>query len=523
MRDLLDETVRLMPTASKYLFFPGYFTPNGELHLGHVAGPYLRAEIARRTLELFGAHVTTVSASDAFESGVTYAAVTGGGSAEAIASQYAERARTALADLGFAVDLFADPTRSPWREREWDAAVAVIDALERAGRIDLRDEELLVGEPPAPAAGVGAFVEGTCPSCRSAQSGNVCELCGRWLDPAAMNSIWPHDGTQSRARSRSAFVRTDSALTPDGVRGVVEADYQYLVADHLHDAGETLRVSYPSWWGLQWPGDTLPGHVISSYVLGKYGATRMLGDAVAEELGSDPFAVDGDVVTAAFGGLDSAFGWLALHGLTGDGVSFRPFDHVVVNRFLLLDGEKFSTSRRHAIRVHDALDAGVDVNALRLLLSRVAPASTETNLDVTTATWQSDDDVSAIDGALLRTVGAAAGGDVAEEIDPDASRRAREAFAALRRAVVLPEVDALTVAATFIDWARWVSDGGAPHAPRFARRVLALLAYPLMPAWAKAVENSTGGGLLPDVAASSDLHIAPVPRNALETLQERVR
>lgn len=524
VRTLLDETVRATPTARRYLFFPGYLTPNGELHLGHVAGPYLRAEIARRTLELFGADVTTVSASDAFESGVTYAAATSGDPAVEIAAHHTERARTALAGLGFAMDLFADPSSGSWRERERTAAVSLVESLERVGRLSLRAEELLVGEPPAPSAGVGAFVRGACSSCRSSQSGNVCELCGRWLDAASMDSVWPHDGVPRRAVVRSAYVELSAALDVDRMAGVVETDFEYLLPGGLDDPAPALRASYPSWWGLEWPGGSLPGHVLSSYVLGKYGAARMLGDAVASRLGSDPFSPGSDVVTVAFGGLDSAFGWLALHGLTGESIPFRPFDHVVVNRFLLLDGEKFSTSRRHAIRVHDALDVGVDVDALRLLLSRVAPGTTETDLDVEIATRRSAEDIAVVERALRRTASAVTGDAALEEVDPAASRRAREALTALREAVVLPRVDVPRIAEIFFDWAEWIADGGAARSPIFARRVLAVLAFPLVPAWAKAVEAGAGGGLLPSgTEPAADLAITPVPRDALESLQERVR
>ena len=530
---LMDEVRTARPVDSAYFFFPGYLTPNGELHLGHVGGPYLRSDAAARFLRAYGAEVHSATASDAYESSVTYAAAAEGAGAvraSEIAAHHTARAARALSLLGMGGDSVVNPSAEPELTAVAAHCTALTGALQRAGRLTVREEKLLTGNAPAPETATGAFVRGTCPFCALPQSGNACEQCGRWLDPASMESAWHPlltGGTSSFRRVASVFVRTPPRFAGAAEDHVVEAEFAYLLTDYAKVFGPWLRLSYPSWWGLPWPssaGSPHPGSVLSSYVMGKYGSTRLLGDRQLARTGTDPFRPDSGVTTVAVGGLDSAFGWLALHALTDPSVDFAPFDHVVVNRFMLLRGEKFSTSRKHVIRANDALDAGIAADVLRLLLARVSPGTSESDFDpdVAAARLAADCDLlhAALDASLPDGT----------EADPSAADRAAAARALERQraAFTLPSVELPDAAQALTEFAAAVTDGACAASPRFARQTLAVLALPLLPGWAHRVwatvlDTPPPGSSRDDAVPDGDLRLVPVAAALLDTLAERAR
>ncbi|MEV7404907.1 class I tRNA ligase family protein [Streptomyces sp. NPDC091267] len=530
---LMDEVRTARPVDPAYFFFPGYLTPNGELHLGHVGGPYLRSDAAARFLRAYGAEVAGATASDAYESSVTYAAADeGAGAARAaeIAAHHTARAARALSLLGMGGDSFANPSAEPGLSAVAAHCTELAGSLQRAGRLTVREEKLLAGNAPAPETATGAFVRGTCPFCALPQSGNACEECGRWLDPASMESAWhPRSagGTNTVRPVASVFVRTAPGFAETAQRGVVEPEFEYLLTDYAKVFGPWLRLSYPSWWGLAWPssaGSPHPGSVMSSYVMGKYGSTRLLGDRERARTGRDPFRPGSGVTTVAVGGLDSAFGWLALHALADPSVDFAPFDHVVVNRFMLLRGEKFSTSRKHVIRANDALDEGITPDVLRLLLARVSPGTSESDFEPNAVAARLAADCDLLHAALDTSL------PDGTEADPGAAARATAAGALARQraAFALPAVELPAAAEALTDFAAAVADGVCAGSPRFARQTLAVLALPLLPGWAHRVWATACGtpppGCSPDDAVPEGaLRLVPVAAPLLDSLAERAR
>ncbi|MET7573540.1 class I tRNA ligase family protein [Streptomyces sp. NPDC005492] len=499
---VLDRIRAAAPVRESYFFFAGYLTPNGELHLGHLGGPYLRSDAAARCLGLYGADVACATGSDAFESSVAYAAAAAGApeTAGATATHYTDRAARALRGMRIRQDDFVNPCQEPVRRDVAASCHALASALNSAGRLLVREEQLLLGTPPAPAAATGTFLSGACPFCEVPQSGNVCEQCGRWMHPERMTSAWAPGGTSGRATRggvESVFVRTAAALNAETMRDVLEPGFRYLVRDYAEVFGDTLRLSYPSWWGIPWSTPLAraphPQSVFSSYVLGKYGSTRVLGARQRERTGSDPFSAGGGVTTVAVGGLDSAFGWISLQALVDDAVDFAPFDHIVVNRFMLLRGEKFSTSRRHVIRVNDALDRGLSPDVLRLMLARVSPGHEESDLVPEKAAAQSAEDCA----LLIDALGRSQPGDEEPGVEPRLLDAAETWLTRQRAAFALPAVDLPAAAEALLGWASLLREGAAQGHPRFARQVMALLALPLMPDWAAAVWNTAAHGPLP--------------------------
>lgn len=512
----LDRIRTDQPVKPSYFFFAGYLTPNGELHLGHLGGPYLRSDAAARCMGMYGAQVACATGSDAFESSVTYAAAANSApeTAASIATHFTDRAAQSLRSMRIRQDDFVNPCQEPVRGEAAEACHRLASALGDADRLTVREEQLFLGTPPAPAAATGAFLSGQCTYCEVPQSGNVCEQCGRWMHPERMTSAWVPEGTSGpaeRAGVSSVFVRTAAEMNAEAMREVLEPEFAHLVRDYPEVFGDTLRLSLPSWWGLPWSTRLTPAphpeSVFSSYVMGKYGSTRVLGARQRERTGVDPFSSGSGVTTVAVGGLDSAFGWISLQALVDPTVDFAPFDHIVVNRFMLLRGEKFSTSRKHVIRVNDAIAHGLSPDALRLMLARVSPSHEESDFVPEKAAAQSGDDCATLLGALRRS-------QIGAGVEPEAAPQFLDAAVAhLRRqraAFALPSVDLPAAAEALLDWASLLCEGALDGHPRFARQVLALLALPLMPGWAVGVWRTAAEGLPPGLDREPGIEEHPV-------------
>lgn len=535
---LLEEARRDLPVDPAYFFFPGYLTPNGELHLGHLSGPYLRADAAARHLRLHGADVTVATASDAFESGVSFEAAQQGRPdvASELAARFTDRARAALAGMSMPVEAFLDPSEDANRGEVERWCSELVDALDRQERIRVVEESLLVGNEPGPRIATGGFVSGRCEPCGSDQSGNVCEGCGRWLSPAAMERAWEPDGpgTAERTTVRTAVLVEHEDIGRAVDDGVLAPAWGYLATERGTPDATSIRLSYPSWWGVPWSGTTTPlddDAVFSSYVLGKYASTRVLGRHVRASQGVDPFVTGSTVTTVATGGLDSAFGWLALTALVG-AVDFRSFDHVLVNRFLTLDGDKFSTSRKHVIRVNDALDAGLDPDVVRLALAAVAPRHAETDFAPAEVARRSAQEVALLTAAAQGAQDGSSPADGSGEGsgaaggEGDLDDAARVALRAQRQAFALPDIDLAAAHDVLLDWAgrrsHLVRDGDDP---RPFVQVLAVLAAPLLPRWAAEVWQRAGGEGLAALEgpATPSRALVPLEEDVLVELVERGR
>ena len=90
-------------------------TPNGDLHVGHLSGPYLAADVHARFLRARGQDVAYVSSSDDNQSYVVTTAHRLGMEPKALAAQQAERIRETLAQASIAIDAFTVPD---WRHDE---------------------------------------------------------------------------------------------------------------------------------------------------------------------------------------------------------------------------------------------------------------------------------------------------------------------------------------------------------------------------------------------------------------------
>ena len=150
-------------------------TPNGGLHVGHVSGPYLRADLNRRLLDAVGSPVAHASHIDNYQTYVTKKARQVGKETGEFRDEMTELIRSGFHGFGIQFDQVIDNTADDYR------------AFLASGLAELFDNERAIRQPEFVArdtrfGAVEAFVSGTCPNCLQRAFINVCENCGNPMD-----------------------------------------------------------------------------------------------------------------------------------------------------------------------------------------------------------------------------------------------------------------------------------------------------------------------------------------------------
>ncbi|MGH8923447.1 MAG: methionine--tRNA ligase [Acidimicrobiia bacterium] len=152
---------------------------SGSLHLGHLAGAYLPADIFARYHRLAGNKVLMVSGSDGHGTPITVRADQEGVSPQEIFDRYHPEILGYWDSVGISFDLFTSTLTDNHRQVTWD----IFRAHRERGTI-VESESIQFYDPEAERFLPDRYVEGTCPYCGYTQArGDQCDNCGRTLDP----------------------------------------------------------------------------------------------------------------------------------------------------------------------------------------------------------------------------------------------------------------------------------------------------------------------------------------------------
>ncbi|MBI4332141.1 MAG: methionine--tRNA ligase [Chloroflexi bacterium] len=354
---------------------------NGPLHLGHIAGCYLPADIFARYHRIKGNEVLMVSGSDQHGTPITLQAEQEGKTPAEIASKYHQQFLECWEKLGISFDLFTRTTTVNHAEVTHD----IFLALYNKGYI-YKGTMSLPYCPTCQRFLPDRYVEGTCPYCDyPGARGDQCDRCGKPLNPAELRGIrCRHCGATPQMRDSEHLFLKLTAFR-DGLLGwvktkshwrsnVLNFTYRYL-EEGLKDRAITRDID----WGVTVP---LPGfddkriYVWFEAVIGYLSASkewsRGKGDPeLWRRFWQEP------VRSYYFIGKDNipfhTIIWPAM--ITGYGGLDLPYD-VPANEFLTLEGEKLSTSRRWAVWLPDYL-ASYAAEPLRYYLSANMPETSD--------------------------------------------------------------------------------------------------------------------------------------------------
>lgn len=347
-------------------------TVNGPLHIGHLSGPYLAADIASRAAFARGERVLTVAGVDVHPNYVLTKAESIGADVEEMIARYRSRIMSAfeLARIGY--DVLLDP-----EDRDYQQAIAgTLRELVTSGIVPM--EEFVLHQ----CADCGrtlhhSYVVGKCPVCGTGANGTSCEGCGGFT--SAQTLI---DPSCARCGGRPRpMVATVPVLRLEDYRDRLETEWLQAewppqvrnVLQQYQDAPlPTIPLAYPTNWGIECDGPLsglrvdFPTELGLSYLYGPAHALRPAASGLAELV--EAWAeIDG---VWHFNGMDNTFYFTVLYPaiLAAAGVPAPTALGATVNELYLLEGKKFSTSRNHALWADEFL-AAEDAELVRLFLS----------------------------------------------------------------------------------------------------------------------------------------------------------
>jgi methionyl-tRNA synthetase len=357
--------------------------PNGDLHLGHLAGPFLGADVLRRYLCQTGHQVCYVGYSDDYSCYVPRRASELGCGPEETAHVFGRRMEQTLGLADMSHDYFTHPLREPvhsavvqryFREL-WDRGA--FEVAELPVYWCAQCERYLYE----------AEMRGLCQFCAAPSDGFYCEECGQPQDSAGLaepRCTACRSRPETRTQRRIVFPLENyrellrEYYTDRPMRPRLRAYLDGMLSRPL----PATPVSRESGYGIPVPLPEWFGHILDTWYSGIWGyVAATVGHAVAVGRPEEARAVWADPRTGVFQfiGFDCSFShailWPALllaHG------GFRLPDQVVTNEFYRLEGEKFSTSRGHAIWGNEFLRR-VPADQLRFYLCLTGPERAQTS------------------------------------------------------------------------------------------------------------------------------------------------
>lgn len=383
---------------------------NGALHLGHIAGAYLPADIFARFNRMVGNRVLMVSGSDAHGTPITVRADSEGVSPAEIVDRYHPEFMRIWSDLGISFDLFTTTMTANHQAVTQD----VFTTLRSHGYIEPREQEQFF-DPQANRFLPDRYVVGTCPYCGYGEArGDQCENCGRTLDPDILLSPRSRlTGATPEKRPTTHFFLLLSKLADAELaylesrrgwrRHVINWSLQF-VRDGLHDRAITRDLD----WGVPIPGDELgPGkriYVWFDAVIGYLSASKEWAAATGTPEAWRDWWTDPDAVGYYFVGKDNipfhTVIWPSM--LIGYEDLNLPTD-VPANQYVTFGGEKASKSAGVGRGAREYLDL-LQPDALRYAVSCVLPEQNDTEITDADIVRRINDELIANWGNLVNRV-----------------------------------------------------------------------------------------------------------------------
>jgi methionyl-tRNA synthetase len=355
-------------------------TPNGGMHLGHMAGPYLAGDVYARYQRARGRKVVFTTGTDDSQTFVPATASRKGVDPQRLCDESTVLIREALAAMGISVDGFG-----PFDETYRATVLEYFSALHAAGKFRLKTVKLPYLERTGEFI-VEGLVEGDCPVCLALCRGGLCETCchpnnfDELINPHS--TIDPRDIPVVREATIMVFpmeeYREQLTAYHEKWAPYWRPHMVQMIRDVLSRPLADLPITYPLSWGMQAPFPETAGQVLNAWLelipAGMYTsayAARRLGWDVAP---GDLWKPEANMRIVHFLGFDNAFFFNLTHMalLMAHGDEYIRPEWILTNEFYELESEKFSTSKGHVLSVQEIL-AEVPRDLVRLYLALTAP------------------------------------------------------------------------------------------------------------------------------------------------------
>lgn len=364
---------------------------NGLIHLGHLAGAYLPADIFVRYHRLKGSDVVYICGSDEHGVPIMLRARAEGVSPQEIVDRYHELNKKSFAGFGISFDYYGRTSSTEHYKTSRD----FFRTLANKNEFILKKEKQLY-DPEAKMFLADRFIRGTCPACAYEEAyGDQCESCGTSLSPSDLKN------------PRSAITNAKPVLK--------ETTHWYLPLAAYQKKLEKWIATHPEWkqnvlgqihswfndglndravtrdlpWGVAVPEDIAEkeeqdaaGKVLYVWFdapIGYISATKEWAKLKGDSTLWKEYWQNNDTRLVHFIGKDN----IVFHCIIFPAMLMAHGDYVLpenvpANEFLNLEGNKLSTSRNYAVWLDDYLSK-FEADSLRYVLASNFPESRDTD------------------------------------------------------------------------------------------------------------------------------------------------
>lgn len=379
-----------MQNPKRYTITAALPYTNGPVHIGHLAGVYVPADIYARYLRMKGKDVAFVCGSDEHGVPITLKAKAEGTTPQAIVDKYHQIIKKSFAEFGISFDNYSRTSARVHHE----TASEFFKELYRKGKF-IEETSAQLYDEEAKQFLADRFVVGTCPKCGYEESyGDQCENCGT------------SHNAQDLINPKSVITGNKPTMKETKHWYLPLNDYQdwlkqWILVGHKEDWKTNVLGQVKSWiddglkpravtrdldWGIPVPVEGGEGKVLYVWFDAPIGYISSTKEWAAEKgIDWEPYWKDKESKLVHFIGKDNiVFHCIIFPSMLKAEGSYVLPENVPANEFLNLEGNKISTSKNWAVWLHEyLLEFPEKQDVLRYVLTANAPETKDNDF-----TWK---------------------------------------------------------------------------------------------------------------------------------------
>ncbi|UBM57312.1 methionine--tRNA ligase [Marinilongibacter aquaticus] len=379
-------------SPKRYTVTAALIYANGPIHIGHLAGCYLPADVYVRYLRAKGKDVAFISGTDEHGVPITIKAKKEGISPQELVDAYHKQIKQSFADFGIGFDIYSQTSKPKHHKVSQD----FFKKLYADGHFLEEETEQLYDEVAGQFL-ADRYVVGECPKCGNENAyGDQCERCGSALSPMELkNPKSTLSGSSPvKKRTKNWYLPLDK-MQPEIEKYVFShPEWKSNVAGQckswLNDGLKPRAMTRDLDWGIKVPVEGADGKVLYVWFDAPIGYITFTQEW-AEREGKDwkDYWQNEETKLVHFIGKDNiVFHCIIFPAMLMAHGDYVLADNVPANEFMNLEGDKISTSRNWAVWLHEYLEEfpGKE-DVLRYALASNAPETKDS--EFTWKDWQS--------------------------------------------------------------------------------------------------------------------------------------
>ena len=378
---------------------------NGPLHLGHIAGAYLPADIYVRFLRLNNKEVIYICGSDEHGVPITVQADVKGVSPQEIVDYYHQLNKKSFEEFGIRFDNYSRTSLHLHHE----TAQEFFNILYKKGIFIVKEEEQFYSETSERFL-PDRYVEGICPFCGYDKArGDQCEKCGKWLQTGEL--LEPRSKIDN---SIPVLKKTKHWYLPMGKladswkkwfekKQWKENVYNYCMGWYKEGLGDR-PITRDLTWGVKVPLEEAEGKVLYVWFdapIGYISSTKEWAEKMGDPEKWKEYWCDSDTRLIHFIGKDNiVFHAILFPMMLAEAGGFVLPDAIPANEYLTIEGRKISTSQNYAVWLKDYLEKFAP-DPLRYTLAINTPETKDTDFSWTQFQSRNNDELADILGNFI--------------------------------------------------------------------------------------------------------------------------